>query len=87
MAIKEFVKSVAPEHVLNLLQQLMHDQQFNKFYLVGGTSLALRLGHRMSIDIDLFVHMARNQADNHSIVEDVNRPAKNRDLLMRSTAK
>ena len=56
MAIKELVKSAAPERVLNLLQQLMHDQQFNKFYLVGGTSLALRLGHRMSIDIDLFVH-------------------------------
>lgn len=54
MAIKELVKSAAPERVLNLLQQLMHDQQFNKFYLVGGTSLALRLGHRMSID--LFVH-------------------------------
>ncbi len=28
--------------------------QFNEFLLVGGTSLALQIGHRNSIDIDLF---------------------------------
>lgn len=32
----------------------MRDQQFNSFYLVGGTALSLRIGHRQSIDIDLF---------------------------------
>lgn len=27
---------------------------FNDFYLVGGTALALQLGHRVSVDLDLF---------------------------------
>ncbi len=27
---------------------------YNKFYLVGGTAIALQLGHRRSIDFDLF---------------------------------
>ncbi len=39
---------------LALIHELMQDQQFNSFYLVGGTALALKLGHRESIDIDLF---------------------------------
>lgn len=32
----------------------MKDQQLRSFYLVGGTALSLRIGHRQSIDIDLF---------------------------------
>lgn len=32
----------------------MEDDYFNSFYLVGGTALALNIGHRESIDIDLF---------------------------------
>jgi hypothetical protein len=32
----------------------MADDQFSSFNLVGGTALALHLGHRKSIDIDLF---------------------------------
>ena len=28
--------------------------QFDKFYLVGGTSLALQIGHRLSVDFDWF---------------------------------
>ena len=39
---------------LALIQQLMKDEQFKEFNLVGGTALALQLGHRISIDIDLF---------------------------------
>ncbi|MFN0033504.1 MAG: nucleotidyl transferase AbiEii/AbiGii toxin family protein [Saprospiraceae bacterium] len=26
----------------------------DQFYLVGGTALALQLGHRVSVDLDLF---------------------------------
>jgi len=36
------------------LQQLMQTPEFDKFRLVGGTALSLQIGHRMSIDIDLF---------------------------------
>ena len=37
-----------------VLTVLMHEKLFNPFSLVGGTSLSLQLGHRMSDDIDLF---------------------------------
>lgn len=36
------------------LVQLMNVPEFNNFRLVGGTALSLRIGHRESIDIDLF---------------------------------
>src|SRR5690554_3741647 len=36
------------------LLQLMQAKVFSNFRLVGGTSLSLQLGHRKSIDIDLF---------------------------------
>jgi predicted nucleotidyltransferase component of viral defense system len=41
---------------LRLLEQLMHSKELKNFYLVGGTALALYLGHRKSIDLDLFYH-------------------------------
>lgn len=40
--------------LLNSLKKLMQIKEFNEFRLVGGTSLSLQLGHRESIDIDLF---------------------------------
>lgn len=39
---------------LELLKKLMTIPQFNELFLVGGTSLALQIGHRKSIDLDLF---------------------------------
>lgn len=39
---------------LGLLRSLMSLEALRSFYLVGGTSLALQLGHRVSIDLDLF---------------------------------
>ncbi len=39
---------------LALLRQLINDNQLQLFSLAGGTALALQLGHRKSIDIDLF---------------------------------
>jgi hypothetical protein len=50
-------EAVSPE-LLELLQQLMRDEAISDFYLVGGTALALRFGHRESVDIDLFTHNA-----------------------------
>ncbi len=37
-----------------LLNRLMAHPSLNDFALAGGTSLALRLGHRISVDLDLF---------------------------------
>ncbi len=39
---------------LELILRLNQDVIFQKFILVGGTGLALQLGHRTSVDIDLF---------------------------------
>ncbi len=40
----------------NYLSRLMQSNVFNDFYLVGGTALSLQLGHRISVDIDLFTN-------------------------------
>ena len=39
---------------LSILETLMKVPCLENFYLVGGTALALKFGHRISIDIDLF---------------------------------
>ena len=41
---------------LELLKELMSMTQLQNFALVGGTNLSLRLGHRLSIDLDLFTN-------------------------------
>ena len=37
-----------------ILIDLMDEPLFSPFRLVGGTALSLQIGHRISIDIDLF---------------------------------
>lgn len=44
------------ERTLALIKRLMVDDELAAFYLVGGTALSLKIGHRKSIDIDLFTH-------------------------------
>ncbi len=41
-------------HKLELLKDLMKRDYLQQFVLVGGTALALQIGHRESIDLDLF---------------------------------
>lgn len=41
-------------NTLELLNSLMQKEYLNSFVLVGGTALALQLGNRESIDLDLF---------------------------------
>jgi predicted nucleotidyltransferase component of viral defense system len=50
-----------------ILQQLMNCPQFDSFRLVGGTSLSLQLGHRMSDDIDLFTDAPYGSIDMEAI--------------------
>ncbi len=45
--------SVSAE-IFSLIQELQASPELEGFHLVGGTALALQLGHRDSIDIDLF---------------------------------
>ena len=46
-------ETITPE-LLEVLQSLMSMDELATFQLVGGTAIALQLGHRKSIDIDLF---------------------------------
>lgn len=47
------VETIEPD-TLELLKQLQRDPALVDTRLVGGTSLALQLGHRKSVDLDLF---------------------------------
>lgn len=46
-----------------VLDDIMENPIFEPFYLVGGTSLSLRLGHRESVDIDLFTNASYGSLD------------------------
>lgn len=45
------------------LRKLMAEPLFDEFRLVGGTSLSLQIGHRMSVDIDLFTDASYGSVD------------------------
>ena len=42
------------KHLKEILLTLMYAPELKDFRLVGGTAMSLHLGHRMSVDIDLF---------------------------------
>jgi len=48
-----YKETVSPA-TLELLKALMQDPLLSDFFLVGGTALSLQIGHRRSIDLDLF---------------------------------
>jgi hypothetical protein len=47
-------KQAVSAKLLELLSYIMNRKEFADFVLVGGTSLALQINHRVSVDIDLF---------------------------------
>lgn len=47
-------KNVVDEKTHALLKNLMKENILKDFFLVGGTSIALQIGHRKSVDLDLF---------------------------------
>lgn len=51
---------------LAILKQLMQIPALQQFNLVGGTALALQIGHRISIDLDLFTP---TDFDNTQLIE------------------
>ena len=58
------IKTVEP-HTFSLLKELMGLPFLNQFQLVGGTALSLQLGHRISIDLDLF---SNEEFDNEKLI-------------------
>jgi hypothetical protein len=59
------IETVEPG-TFSLLKKLMELPSLQPFSLVGGTALALRYGHRSSVDLDLFFH----EKFDHTIIED-----------------
>jgi hypothetical protein len=53
---------------LELLKKLQSNKVFKDLLLVGGTSLALQIGHRISIDIDLFGKVEMNTIELNKIL-------------------
>ncbi|HKK57979.1 MAG TPA: nucleotidyl transferase AbiEii/AbiGii toxin family protein [Salinivirga sp.] len=51
-------KSAVKPELLRILDQVMQIDAFSDLRMVGGTALALQIGHRESIDIDLFGKIA-----------------------------
>lgn len=62
----------------SLLKELMNVGFLDQFQLVGGTALALQLGHRISDDIDLF---SNKPFDNEDIINALANTFKDRFLL------
>ena len=62
MAKSLYYNTVSPL-LLSTIQDLMKTSIFDDFRLVGGTSLSLQLGHRQSVDIDLFTDCIYESVD------------------------
>lgn len=60
-------KETVSEATLELLKKLMKDELLKDFFLVGGTALSLQIGHRISIDLDLFTMASFD--DNQMLVD------------------
>ncbi len=61
--MKKLHYNTVSETLVKCLKELMNEPLLNKFNLVGGTSLSLQLGHRISIDIDLFTESLYGTVD------------------------
>jgi len=57
--------------VLELLKKLLQIDEFRELRLVGGTSLALQIGHRNSIDIDMFGTLEADEFDIDKILNKI----------------
>ena len=63
-----YYSTIEPE-TLELLKKLQQLSSLQNTRLVGGTSLALQIGHRISIDIDLFGNIT---AEEDILIEELN---------------
>lgn len=66
MSEKLFYRAVTPL-LLSTLKIVMATDIFHSFRLVGGTALSLQLGHRESVDIDMFTDSEYGTIDFDSI--------------------
>ena len=62
--------SAVHPHTLGLLKRLMALEGLRDFTLVGGTALALQIGHRLSVDLDFFGQTQLTGEEILSIIKD-----------------
>lgn len=63
MGKRKLYLNTVSELLIATLNLLASADEFKNFRLVGGTSLSLQLGHRISVDIDLFSDAAYKSID------------------------
>ncbi len=61
-----FFKEAIQQNLLELLRNLQQEDLLKDFYLAGETSLAIQIGHRKSIDLDL---LTMNDFDTNELLE------------------
>lgn len=59
--------------LMDALTKLMQEKTFDIFRLVGGTALALQLGHRVSVDIDMFTDVEYGSINLHELADSIQR--------------
>ena len=69
MKHKDLQYQTVKPRLQSTLERLMEIEEFAPFCLVGGTSLSLRYGHRMSDDIDLFTDAEYRSIDFYRLQE------------------
>ncbi|MGN6803937.1 MAG: nucleotidyl transferase AbiEii/AbiGii toxin family protein [Ginsengibacter sp.] len=71
-------KNAVEPSTLELLKQICSISTFDTFALGGGTNLAMRLKHRLSVDLDFFTN---SEFSNEKIFESVRREFSGSELL------
>jgi len=66
------------KHLWEILLQYQNEPFYDNFHLVGGTSLSLQIGHRISDDIDLFT---KDKLDKENILRYAQKIHKNVEIL------
>lgn len=74
-------KQTVEPSTFSLLSQLMNLEVLSTYNLVGGTGLSLKLGHRISIDIDLF---SKEKIENEVIINCLSETFQNKFVLVSS---
>jgi hypothetical protein len=74
-------KQTVESSTFSLLSQLMNLEVLSTYNLVGGTGLSLKLGHRISIDIDLF---SKEKIENEVIINCLSETFQNKFVLVSS---
>jgi hypothetical protein len=63
-------KETVESGTLDLIKLLIADSRLAAFFMVGGTALSLQIGHRISIDIDLFTQKEFDSLDLQKYMEE-----------------